>query len=471
MIDGLKGRRRMESIFNLGMVADVLNGELVNCDAKTMVSSVSTDTRTIENGALFFALKGENSDGHKFIPSAVERGAVCCVAERGTNVTDELPLILVENTSQALLDLAGEYRRKMRIPIVAVTGSVGKTSTRSMIGCVLAQKYNTLVTEGNFNNEIGVPHTLFRLNKEHEMAVIEMGMNHFGELSRITAAVKPDTVVITNIGVSHIENLGSREGILKAKLETLEGLSDGGTVILNGDDDMLWGINGTLDFETLYGGVKNEKCDLVAENIKTYAENTEFTFTSDGTEYKAEISVPGGHHVYNALSSILVGMKYNVPVGAILDGIREFIPVGLRQAAIKIGKYTVIKDCYNANPTSMKSGLEILKLSEAGDRKIACLGDMMELGTISEREHLNTGKIIPSFNVDCLITVGERARLIARGAAEAGMDARNIFSFATIEEACRALPDILKENDVMLLKASRSMHLEEIAYFMEDNMK
>ena len=460
----------MESIFNLGMVADVLNGELINCDSAIVVSSVSTDTRTIDEGALFFALKGENSDGHKFIDAAVKKGAVCCVAERDSDYPKNLPLILVDNTSQALLDLAGEYRKKMRIPIVAVTGSVGKTSTRSMIGCVLAQKYNTLVTEGNFNNEIGVPHTLFKLTKEHQMAVIEMGMNHFGELSRITAAVRPDTVVITNIGVSHIENLGSREGILKAKLESLEGLQDGGTVILNGDDDMLWSINGTLDFETLYGGIKNEKCDLIAENIKTYAENTEFTFRSDGAEYKAEISVPGGHHVYNALASILVGMKYNVPISGILAGIREFIPVGLRQAAIKIGRYTVIKDCYNANPTSMKSGLEILRLSEAGERKVACLGDMMELGTISEREHLNTGKILPSYNVDCLITIGERARLIAQGAIEAGMDKKHIFSFETNDEACRALPNILKENDVILLKASRSMHLEEISDFMEDNM-
>lgn len=461
----------MESIFNLKTVADVLNGELIDADAAQSVTSVSTDTRTIEKGALFFALNGENSDGHKYIKTAVEKGAVCCVAEKGFACSEKLPLIKVENTSQALLDLAAEYRNQMKIPIVAVTGSVGKTSTRSMIGCVLSQKYNTLVTEGNFNNEIGVPHTLFKLNKNHDMAVIEMGMNHFGELSRITAAVKPDTVVITNIGLAHIENLGSRSGILKAKLESLEGLSEGGTVILNGDDDMLWSINGTLDFETLYSGIDNEKCDLTATNIRTYAENTEFTFSCDGTDYNAEISVPGRHHVYNALTSVLVGMKYNVPMAGILNGIKEFIPVGLRQAAVKIGKYTVIKDCYNANPTSMKSGLDILKLSKSGKRKIACLGDMLELGTISEKEHLNTGKLVPNYCVDRLITVGEKAKLIAKGAIEAGMDEKDVFVFDTNADVCRELPNILEENDVILLKASRSMHLEEISDFMEENMQ
>lgn len=457
----------MESIFDLNRVARIVSGELRNCSGDEVVSAVSTDTRTIGEGALFVALKGENSDGHKYIKNAADSGAVCCLAEKGADIPNGAPVILVDSTAQALLDLAGAYRQEMNIPVVAVTGSVGKTSTRGMIASVLSQKYNTLATSGNFNNEIGVPHTLFRLNRSHEIAVIEMGMNHFGELSRITAAARPETAVITNVGEAHIENLGSREGILHAKLEVLEGLPHGGTVILNADNDMLWSVNGTIDFETLYFGIENNGCDLIAAEVKTYAESTEFKFSVGGTEYTAVIGVPGVHHVYNALCAILVGMKYNVPMNDILSGIREFVPDGMRQAAVKLDKYTIIKDCYNANPTSMKSGLEVLSLRENEGRKVACLGDMMELGTISEKAHYDIGRLVPQYNVDCLITVGERAKLIAKGAAEAGMDSANIFSFDSNGELCEKLYDILKDGDVMLLKASRSMRLEEIAEFME----
>lgn len=456
----------MESIFNVEAVASAVCGKAVNCNMTDMISSVSTDTRTIEEGAVFFALKGE-TDGHRFIKSAVEKGAVCCVADNGADVPDDLPIIFVEDTSKALLDLAGAYRKRMRIPIVAVTGSVGKTSTRSMIGCVLSQKYKTLVTEGNFNNEIGVPHTLFKLSEEHQMAVVEMGMSNFGELSRITAAVRPDVVVITNIGEAHMENLGSREGILKAKLEALEGLSDGGSVILNGDDDMLWGVNGTLNYETLYYGTDNKNNDILAEGIKTYADNSEFSFSYEDKVYSARINVPGKHHVYNALAAILTGVKYNVPMNSIIEGIREFMPVGMRQAAVKVGKLTLIKDCYNASPTSMKSGLEILKLNDGDGRKVACLGDMLELGTISEREHYQTGKYVAEYGVDCLITVGERSNLIAAGARDAGMSDDCIFSFDDNKSLCSALSDIIKEDDVILLKASRSMHLEEVSEYIE----
>ncbi len=449
-----------------------MSGELKNCpDEAALITAVSTDTRTITDGAMFFALKGENSDGHRFINAAAEKGAVCCVADKTADIPNGVPVILVEDTSQALLDFAGAYRREMKIPVIAVTGSVGKTSTRGMIASVLSQKYKTLATEGNFNNEIGVPHTLFRLTHEHEIAVIEMGMNHFGELSRITAAARPDTAVITNVGEAHIENLGSREGILSAKLEVLEGLSHGGTVILNGDNDMLWSVNGALDFETIYFGADNTKSDLLAENVRTYAEGSEFTFRAEGQEYTVIINVAGRHHIYNALCSILVGMKYNVPFRDIITGIREFVPVGMRQAEVKLNGYTLIKDCYNANPTSMKSGLEVLSLKETKGRRVACLGDMMELGTITEKAHFDTGKLIPEYKIDCLITVGSRAKLIADGAREAGMDSGLIYSFDSNEQLTEHLYDILEKDDVILLKASRSMKLEEIAEFMEKKSK
>lgn len=458
----------MEGILSLKKAATAVSGKLVNCpDEDAVVYAVSTDTRTITEGAVFVALKGENSDGHKFISVAAEKGALCCIANKDAQVPNNVPLLLVDDTSVALLDLAGAYRREMKIPVVAVTGSVGKTSTRGMIASVLSQKYNTLATEGNFNNEIGVPLTLFRISKENDIAVVEMGMNHFGELSRITTAAKPDTAVITNVGEAHIENLGSREGILKAKLEVLEGLSRDGTVILNGDNDMLKSVNGTLDFETVYFGTEKKCCDVTAKNIKTYAEGSEFNFEIGGREYKATIGVPGRHHIYNALAAIVVGMKYNLTPNEMIDGIREFVPVGMRQAAIEIGEYTVIKDCYNANPTSMRAGLEVLSLKETEGRRVAILGDMKELGTISEKAHFDTGKLVPKYNVDCLITVGECAKQIADGAELSGMDSQCVYSFDNNEQLTEKLYDILKPNDVILLKGSRSMKLEEIAEFME----
>ncbi len=461
----------MDSILTIKKVAIAMGGTLKNiADENSVITSVSTDTRTLCDGAVFVALKGENSDGHNFIPVASERGALCAVAESSAALPDGIPLILVENTSQALLDLAAAYRREMKTPIVAVTGSVGKTSTRGMIASVLSQKYKTLATEGNFNNEIGVPLTLFRLTREHEAAVIEMGMNHFGELSRITASAQPDTVVITNVGEAHIENLGSREGILKAKLEILEGLPCDGTVILGGDNDMLASIRGTLDFETLYFGIESDGCDIKAENIKTYSNGSEFTFKLGEQEHKVVINVPGRHHIYNALSAILVGMKFDIPIPDIIAGIGEFVPVGLRQASVALDKYTIIKDCYNASPTSMKAGLEVLSLNNSG-RKVACLGDMLELGTITESAHFETGKLVPSYNVDCLITVGKQANLIADGAISAGMDASKVFRFENNESLKEKLYDILNEGDVILFKASRGMKLEEIAEFMEKNSK
>ncbi len=462
----------MEAIFSLKKAAAAMCGELKNCiDEAAVITAVSTDTRTIDAGAIFIALKGENSDGHNFVSIAAEKGALCCVVDKTAQIPQNIPVILVEDTSQALLNLAGAYRREMRIPVIAVTGSVGKTSTRGMIAEVMSQKYKTLSTEGNFNNEIGVPKTLFRLTKEHEIAVIEMGMNHFGELSRITAAALPDTAVITNIGEAHIENLGSREGILSAKLEVLEGLTYDGTVILNGDNDMLWSVNGSLDFETIYFGIDNTKSDIIAKDVKLYAEGSEFTVEAEGNSYTVIIGVAGRHHIYNALAAILVGMKYNVPFRSIVEGIREFMPVGMRQAAVEVGGYTLIKDCYNANPTSMKSGLEVLSLKETNGRRVAILGDMMELGVIAEKAHFETGKLIPRYNVDCLITVGERAKLIADGAKAAGMDSGCIYSFENNDGLKKHIYDILKNDDVILLKASRSMKLEEIADFIEENSK
>lgn len=465
----------MEWRLNLGKIAAALGGELLNADKDEIAKDVSTDSRNISEGSVFVALKGDNTDGHKYIDKAVENGAVCVVVNRDSESFEGVTQIRVDDTLKALGDFARLYRQEFLVPCVAVTGSVGKTSTRDMIYSVLGTQYNSLKTEKNYNNEIGLPLTIFGLKSEHEMMVLEMGMSGFGEISRLTNIAMPDTAVITNIGLAHIEHLKTQENILKAKLEILEGLGEDGAVILNGDDEYLKSIQGTLPFETLYYGIENKNCDIIAENIRRYSEGTDFTVKIDGEEYEVTINVPGLHHVYNALAAILTGIRYNVPVKKIIEGIAKFVPSGMRQNIIALNDYIIIKDCYNASPDSMKSGLEVLESTLSGKRekkylRVAVLGDMLELGEISKSEHEKIGTLISSYNVDRLITVGEMAEYIAQSAIKEGFSASNTFSFKTNEEVINNIYNIIKPDDIILFKASRGMKLEEIAdYLIETN--
>ncbi len=453
----------MEPLFTLAQAVTALSGVLKNCQETAVVSSVSTDTRTLSEGALYIALRGENFDGHQFIDKAVEAGAICCVVEAAAGEFATAPVLVVEDTRKALRDLAAYYRSKFSIPVVGVTGSVGKTSTKEMLASVLQQGYQTHITKGNFNNEIGLPLTVFQLSHEDELMVLEMGMSDFGEISRLTQIARPDTAVITNIGLSHIEQLGSREGIKRAKFEILEGLSMDGTVILNGDDDLLWGAREELQFETLYYGIQNKNCDLLAYDIRTYSDGSEFTCRIDGEPCKFFINVPGEHHIYNALAAILAGIKYDVEIEQIQKGVRNFLPTGLRQTVIELPNYTVIRDCYNASPTSMKSGLEVLSLIQGAGRRVACLADMLELGEISAVEHKKVGKMAVDYGVDALIAVGKEAKQIALGAKEAGLNPEMIYHFESNGQLREQLQEILKKDDVILVKGSRGMRMEEIA--------
>ncbi len=452
----------MEAIITMTQAAEAMGGICRNCNGEKLITGVSTDTRTIQGGDIFFALRGEQFDGHKFIQGAIDAGAVCCVVAEDAQVPEGIPVILVEDTQLALGHLATAYRKRFSIPVIGITGSVGKTSTKEMIASVLKQNYETHLTEGNFNNEIGLPLTVFRLNQTHEMMVLEMGMSHFGEISRLTRIAKPELAVITNIGVSHMENLGSREGILKAKLEILEGLQMDGTVILNGDDELLWGARGELECESLYYGIENPNCDLVAKNICTYSDSSTFTCKIEGKEYEFLVRVPGIHHVYNALAAILVGLRHRVPMDKIQKGVRGFAPSGLRQTLISLPKWQVIRDCYNASPDSMRSGLSVLALTETEGRRIACLGDMLELGEISEAAHREVGRLAVEYQVDCLITMGKAAHGIAEGAKAAGMNPECIFEYEDNQTLCKMLPSLLRDGDVILVKGSRGMHLEEV---------
>ncbi len=453
----------MEWIVNIRHAAKAMNGEIVRCDGDELVKSVSTDTRTIADGALFFALAGERFDGHKFVPDAVADGAVCCVVNADCDEFAGLPVIVVEDTRKALRDLAAYYRSKFQIPVVGVTGSVGKTSTKEMIASVLAQKYRTHMTQGNFNNEIGLPLTVFDLMDEDKMMVLEMGMSSFGEISRLTQIAKPDTAVITNIGISHIEHLGSREGIKQAKFEIMEGLQPDGTVILNGDDDMLWDARGEIEYETLYYGIQNKNSDLCVTEIRIYSDGSDFSCKIDGEIHKFSIAVPGQHHIYNAMAAILVGLKYNLSIEQIQQGVRAFVPNGLRQTLIEYPNYMVIRDCYNASPASMKSGLEVLSLTQCLGRRVACLADMLELGEMSEAAHREVGKLVVACGTDCLIAVGNEAKQIAQGAIDTGMNPADVHVFDTNAALIEMLPALLKKQDLILVKGSRGMHLEEIA--------
>lgn len=411
------------------------------------VIEICTDSRKVTPGSLFVALKGERFDGHAFLQQALDMGAA---AVMGETAFDGKPYLRVKSTSQALLDLAAGYRRQFSIPVVAITGSVGKTTTKEMVAEVLSQKYCCLKTEGNFNNEIGVPLTLFRLEDRHEIAVLEMGMNHFGELSRLTRAAAPDAVIINNIGMSHIENLGSQEGILKAKLEILEGLQPGGTALFNGDDEYLSRANPACNV-VRYGC--GEGCQLRAEKIE--AENQLFSFVCKELPGRVTIPMLGRHNIYNALAAIAAGLLFQVPEEKIIRGIEQTQSVGMRMKTEQHGGITVILDCYNANPDSMRAGISVLKETKGG-RKIALLGDMLELGEYSARAHFDVG--VFASGLDSVLTVGSVSEQICRGAE--GVSVKKHFT--TNEEACNFLESYLHKGDILLIKGSRGMKMEEI---------
>lgn len=464
----------MESIMTLRQIAAACGGEFCGADDTILATDIVTDSRKITKGSVFVALKGEKFDGHNFVKQSYEMGAVCCIVNSDFENPDGLCVISVVDTYAALRDVAGYYRSCFALPSVAISGSVGKTSTKDMIAEVLNQHYKVLKTEGNFNNEIGLPLTAFRLSREDEIAVFEMGMSAFGEISRLSKIAAPETAVLTNIGFSHIEHLGSQENILKAKLEILDGMSPGGTVILNGDDEFLNNAVENIPFETLTYGIENKNADMVAYNIQKSAEGTKFDVRVEAEEWHLSVNVPGVHHVYNALSAILVGLLYNMPMEEIVEGIGAFRPSGMRQNAVVLSDKVIIKDCYNASPTSMKSGLEVLSVTppkniENPCRRVAVLGDMLELGDFAKEAHKSVGTLCCEYDLDCLIAVGPNGRFVAEGAIEGGFNSSELYVFYDNTTAIEHINEILKPNDVILFKGSRGMRLEEIADFVAEN--
>lgn len=439
-------------------IASSCGGTLFGDETK-IVTSIVTDSRQVEPGSLFAAIKGERVDGHKFVHQCINNGAVCALVEEKPSV--ECNYILVESTLTALKGIAEYYRSLFNVPFISVTGSVGKTSTKEMLYAVLSQKFNVHKTQGNFNNELGVPLTLFKLDESHDIAVIEMGISDFSEMSRLARMVKPDVSVITNIGYCHLENLIDLDGVLKAKTEVLQYLKDDGKMFFCGDDEKLFTVKE-------HNGI-----------------NTTFYGFSDRNEYKAEIidtdllkgitcklhlksgvinvTVPSveNHMVANALCAAAVGEHFSMTKEEIKRGIESYKTVGSRSNVIRKEKITIIDDCYNANPTSVKASVN--SLSKFDGRRVAIIGDMKELGKNELQLHFKTGEHILNAGIDEVVAVGDLCKSLFDGAKGKG------HYFKTVDECIAHIKNIIKENDIVLVKASHSMNFSKIVDAINEN--
>lgn len=445
----------------LAEIVRATGGVLINGDADVVLDDISTDSRAIGEGMLFVALVGENFDGHNFVDCAINHGAVAAVVSKDVETSGAK--ILVKDTLKALGDIATYYRTKFPIPFVGITGSVGKTTTKDMIACVLSAKFNVHKTKGNFNNQIGLPLTLLKLEKENEVSVTEMGMSGFGEIDNLAAMVNPQTCVFTNIGMSHIEKLGSRENIRKAKLEMLSHAARGASVVFCGDDDMLWEARSNfVGFNALSYGIVNTECDVIAKDISYGACGTEFTICHGDDAFRVFIPVLGEHNVKNALASYIVGACHGVSKEEFVKAIAEFTPGNMRQNILEVNGITVINDCYNASPSSVQAGLKILNQLDTTRRKVAVLGDMLEMGEWSEEAHALVGQYVVENDVEILVTVGKNSVKIAEGAINAGMKKENIYCFDNNDAVSEFLDAEVKKGDIVLVKGSRGMKLETV---------
>lgn len=423
------------------------------------INGIVIDSRQAKEGLMFTAIDGENNDGHKYIESAADSGCRCFMVDKGrTPDIEGINVIEVEETSKALGKIAASYRKKFDIPFVGITGSVGKTTTRDMVYAVLSAKMKTLKNEKNFNNHFGVPLTLFNLEKCHECAVIEMGMSGFGEIEYLADIVKPDIAVISNIGLSHVENLGSQEGIFKAKMEITTGFGEGNTLIVNGDDKFLGKLK---DEEHEYGlvtfGFGNDN-DIYCIDYIINDDSIEFVCNVYGNEEKIYIPTVGKHNILNAMAAIAAGYKLGLDMDTIRKGLENFSATAMRLDIEKYGEFTVINDAYNASPDSMKAALDIL--GRYRKRRIAVLGDMLEMGEHAEYGHRTVGASCPG-NADILITAGKDSKFINEEAEKNGFSKSNSHHFESKKDAEEFLDDILEDGDVVLCKASRGMKFED----------
>lgn len=422
---------------------------------KKEVQGVVIDNRNIQPGDLFVPIRGARVDGHTFIPDAFARGAMAVLSD---HVLPEVPgpYILVDNTEQALKQLAAYYRRQLDTYVIGIIGSVGKTSTKEMVASVLKEHFTVLKTEGNLNNEIGLPLTLFRIRDCHQVAVVEMGISDFGEMDRLGAMAQPNMVILTNIGLCHLENLKTRDGILQAKTEVFAHMRPDGVVILNGDDDKLRGAD-TRGMETHFFGRNGQ--EFFADDVVSGLQEVQMQLHTPTWEQQICIPIAGEHNAYNALAATAAGTILGMSQQEIVHGLANSATISGRNHLIMAHGMTIIDDCYNANPVSMRASLEVL--SHAQGRKIAVLGDMGELGADEGRLHYEVGEAVVSYGIDLLFTAGE----LSRQMAQAIMDhpgTTQVFSYDTKEDLLAELKQQIKKGDTILVKASHFMDYPQI---------
>lgn len=433
-------------------------------------SCVVIDSRKIEPDGIFIAARGERADGHSFIPDVAAKGALGIVCEQEPE-SCSVPYILVEDSFKALKAIAEFYRQQLSVQVMGITGSVGKTSTKEFIASVLSVKYKVLKTLGNFNNEIGLPLTVLSIRQEHEIAVLEMGISDFGEMHRLSRIARPDICVMTNIGQCHLENLGTREGILKAKSEIFDYMNPEGYVFVNGDDDLLCRIGKKGKHNPVHFGL-NPANEIFASDVMSKGLFGSHAVIHANLEvFPVEIPLPGAHMVLNALAAAGVGMQLGLKVQEIKEGIARVETVSGRSNVLSLPFATVIDDCYNANPVSMKAAIDLLTM--ALGRKVAVLGDMFELGERQEVLHGEVGAYGVEKGVDVLICTGELSRHMyeeAVGKKENGAFANKteVYYFETRDDMLGKLPAILKKGDTILVKASHGMQFEKVVEFLRD---
>ncbi|MDO9464471.1 MAG: UDP-N-acetylmuramoyl-tripeptide--D-alanyl-D-alanine ligase [bacterium] len=462
----------MESLY-VNEIIEATKGQLVKGDQNFQIRSISIDSRSIKKGDLFIAIKGDNFDGHDFIGNAIKSGASGIILSSLHSPLKTLSpafIIKVSNTLKALQNLAKYYRLKFDIPIIGITGSNGKTTVKDMTEGILSQKLKITGTIGNYNNQVGVPLTAFRLSKDTSAGIFEVGISSYVEMENLGEIIYPDIAVITNINIAHMQYFKTVRGLVNAKAKLLDFVTKEGAVILNADDKYFSFLKANAKCRVISFGIKN-KADVMAENISLLPAGTKFLLNG---AVKITLPVPGIHNVYNALAAASVSLQFCEDLNLVRDGLRNFKPPEMRMQMIKIKDLVIINDAYNANPASTRAALEVLRNVNSNpngtkNRKVFIFGNMLELGACEVSEHRKVGKFVTESQIDIFITIGKLAGLSAATAEENGLSGNKIFSFKNTEEVGEKLLSILQSNDTLLLKGSRAMHLENILEILKDS--
>ncbi len=440
-------------------IAEMTGGTLLSGSPDTVITDIQYDSRQVKGGTLFVPIKGANTDPHKFIEDCFAKGAAAALTEHSAPIGTDKTYIGVDNTLAALQKIASSYRNSLDLTLIGVTGSVGKTSTKEMIAAALSKGLDVMKTQGNKNSQIGLPMTMFEMEKHHQAAVIEMGMSEFGEMDRLCDIAQPDMAVMTNIGKAHIENLKTQDNIMSEKFRITKHFTKDSVLFLNGDDKLLRTLHGRQSFRTVTFGISPDN-DYYADNITTEGFGTSFICHHGSKQTKLSIPALGTHSIVNALAAFAVGTALGLSEEVIADGLLTYKNAPMRQQIHQLSDYVLIDDSYNASPEATKVSLDVLKSISHG-KTIAVLADMLELGDEAESEHYSVGRHLAELGIDVLITVGPLSENTAKGARENGC--KNVFSFSSNSQAYDCLLTLIEKNCTILIKGSRGMHTDEIA--------